>query len=307
MLGVFESRWGRALLLLLSVHFLVACATSSGRLEGEGWEKAQQEPSDILNQARTAQSLAKTNEALFYYATYLEHDPKNAEVLMQVGEIHLAKKNLDLAQVALDMSLESNPNLAKTHEVMGLLMMQRHEANVARAEFQKAVELDPHLWRAQNGLGMLADQDRKFDQAEAAYRAALAANPKNPLVMNNLSYSLYLKGGFEAALEAANAALSFDAKYEPAILNRGLYLLRLGRHDEALADLKLVQSDADAYSNLGYFLMQDGDWVGARAYFEKAIAVSPHYHELAQENLKVLSRLEDAAVRRDALGAQSTH
>lgn len=291
------SRVGRMILkgLAFLFIFLLGCATQpgSGGIEGTPWEKAQKNPSELLQQAKASQSLGKTNEALFYFASYLEHDPQNAEVLAAVGEIHLAKKNLDLAQVALDMSLASDPKLAKSHELKGLLMMQRNEYASAREHFGKAVDLDPKLWRALNGLGMIADREGRFDAADKAYFAAMLAGPKNPQIMNNLSYSRYLRGDFSGALEEVDQVLRLTPKYESAVLNRGLYLLRLGREDEAFSDLKLVLSDADAYNNLGFLLMQDGQLEKARRYFEKAISHSPHYHDLANKNLQNLSRLED--------------
>jgi Tfp pilus assembly protein PilF len=68
----------------------------------------------------------------------------------------------------------------------------------------------------------------------------------------------------------------------------------LGREEEAFADLKLVLSEADAYNNLGFLLMRDGQLDKARSYFEKAIAHSPHYHDLANKNLQNLARLEES-------------
>ena len=275
---------------------LLGCASQSGSggIEGTPWEKAQKNPSELLQQAKASQSLGKTNEALFYYASYLEHDPQNAEVLAAVGEIHLAKKNLDLAQVALDMSLAADPHWAKSHELEGLLMIQRNDYAAARTHFEKAVDLDPKLWRAFNGLGLIADREGRFDAADKAYIAAMNVSPKNPQIMNNLGYSRYLRGDYSGALREVDQVLRVAPKYESAVLNRGLYLLRLGREDEAFADLKLVLSDADAYNNLGFLLMRDGQLEKARGYFQKAIAHSPHYHDLANKNLQNLARLEES-------------
>ena len=272
------------------------CASQQGSEESAvgPWEKAQKDPATLLQQAKASQGLGKANEALFYYASYLEQDPQNAEVLAAVGEIHLAKKNLDLAQVALDMSLSADPKLAKAHELEGLLMLQRNEYGLARGHFEKAVECDPKLWRSLNGLGMIADRERRFDAADQAYRLAISASPNNPQVMNNWGYSRYLRGDVPGALLDVDQVLRVAPKYESAILNRGLYLLRLGREEEAFADLKLVLSDADAYNNLGFLLMRDGELERARIYFEKAIAHSPQYHDLANKNLQNLARLEDA-------------
>jgi len=285
-------RIGLALVFL----FLFGCTGKSelGEIEGTPWERAQKDPEELLHQAKSSQGLGKINEALFYYASYLEHDPQNAEVLAAVGEIHLAKKNLDLAQVALDMSLSADPKLAKAHELEGLLMIQRNEYSAAREHFEKAVELDPHLWRSFNGLGMVADREGRFDAAEKAFFAAMKISPKNVQIMNNLSYSHYLRGNYLAALDEVDQALRVAPQYEPAVLNRGLYLLRLGREDEAFADLKLVLSDADAYNNIGFLMMRDGHLEKARGYFEKAISHAPHYHDLANKNLQNLSRLENA-------------
>jgi Tfp pilus assembly protein PilF len=47
-------------------------------------------------------------------------------------------------------------------------------------------------------------------------------------------------------------------------------------------------SEADAYNDLGYIHMQQGNVDAAYELFEKAIAVSPSFHVKANENLRRL-------------------
>lgn len=286
---------GLLIKLLFGAPLILASCTTNITEEQKGpeaWEKIQKHPEELLSQAKSSQALGNTNEALFYFASYLDHDSKNAEVLASVGEIHLEKKNLDLAQVALEMSIASNPNLSRASEGMGRVMMQRGEIDAAKRFFEKAVQLDPSLWRAHNALGLIADRQRRPDMAERSYQAAISANPKNTQVLNNLSYSRFLAGRFESAIETVDRALSINPRLESAILNRALYLVKLNRHDEALESLKTILNEPDAYNNLGFFLMQEGEWTRAREDFEKAIALSPSYHDLAHQNLEKLSWLE---------------
>ncbi len=285
---------------------LSGCSTTSPGPEGTGdtlaaFEKSDLEPEEILGRADSFRGLGKTNDALFYYAAYLEHDPKDPKVLNAIGGIHLEKGNLDLAQVALEMSLEADPESASTLEALGLVLFQRGDHDRAKPLLETAAGKDRERWRSENALGLMADRASRHDEAVLHFREALKTVPSNERVANNLAYSLYLKGDVRGALMETDRILERNTKYEPAIMNRGLYLLKLGRAEEALAAFRTVVSESDAWNNLGYFSMQLGDFERARGCFQRAIALSTHYHDLAHRNLDLLDRKESSNERQDAL------
>ena len=293
------SSLARLLLLCITVVSVGCASHRSGRdqddrdISGTESDQGKLEPEDIMVRAQTAQRLGKADEALYHYVSLLEVQPKNADALIAIGEIHLDKGNPQLANVAFLMAIDSDLGSSRAYEGNGLAAYAMHEDALARTAFENALKRDPTRWRALNGLGLLADRSGHHQEAIGYFQRALTQNPKNPQVLNNLGYSRYLVHDYSGALKEADAALRIKPSYSPAIYNRALYLARMGRVDEAIEAFRGLTSEADAYNNLGYVFMKEGDLALARDYLEKAVQLSPTYHRLANENLRQLDRLID--------------
>jgi len=247
----------------------------------------------ILARAEGFRKVGKSNEALFYYVTYLEREPRHPAALAAVGHIHLEKKNLDLARTALEMSLEKDPENAQVLESLGVIALRQKDHNTAEAQLGKARLLNPKAPRTLTSLGLLEDQRGNHAKAQALYQEALESDPKNPGIRNNLAYSQYLGGAFGIALKTADETLQLVPNHEGTRMNRSLFLMKLGRADEAMTNFRQFLSEADASNNLGYLYLQQGDLSTARHYLELAIQASPSYHDLAHQNLRKLTQLED--------------
>ncbi len=266
-------------------------------ISGTEAERGRLEPEAIMVRAQTAMRLGKTDEALYHYVSLLEVQPKNVQALIAIGEIHLEKGNPKLANVAFLMAIDSDPSSASAYEGSGLATFASHEDAIAQSAFENALKRDPSRWRSLNGLGLLADRAGQHAKALGYFQKALLKSPNNPQILNNLGYCKYLSHDYPGALKAADAALAITPSYTPAVYNRALYLARLGRLGEAIDAFRGLTSEADAYNNLGYVFMKEGDLALAREYLEKAIQLSPTYHRLANENLRQIDRLVDRQVR----------
>lgn len=254
----------------------------------------------ILARAEGFQKMGKANEALFYYVTYLEKEPQNPGVLAAVGQIHLGKKNLDLARTALEMSLQGAPDNAATLESLGVIALRQKDWAAASTHLENALRLNPKAPRTLTSLGLLADQQGDHTKAQAFYREAIAIEPKSPGIRNNLAYSYYLKSDYAQALKTAEEGLQLAPNHEGLMMNRSLFLMKLDCPEQALANFRQFLSEPDAFNNMGYLYLQAGNYTTARHYLELAVQASPSYHELAHQNLKKLAHLEDRQLNADA-------
>lgn len=261
----------------------------------------------ILARAEGFQKIGKANEALFYYVTYLEREPQNPAALAAVGQIHLEKKNLDLARTALEMSLQGAPENAASLESLGVIALKQKDWAAANAHLQKALRLNPRASRTLTSLGLLADQKGDHARAQAFYQEALSIDPKSPGIRNNLAYSYYLMSDYAQALRTADEGLKLVPGHEGLRMNRSLFLMKLDRPEQALANFRQFLSEPDAFNNMGYLYLQAGNYSTARHYLELAVQASPSYHELAHQNLKKLSHLEDRQLNADASIAMADH
>lgn len=90
------------------------------------------------------------------------------------------------------------------------------------------------------------------------------------------------------ALVRADAALAANPKDAPLRFLRGVLLMELGRHDQALDAFAAMTQEypdlAEPYNNLGVLRSMRGEYDQARLAFEAAVRSSPH-SAIAQENL----------------------
>ena len=254
-------------------------------------EAAQGSPADVpplLSRAEGLLKRGKTDEALFYFVKVLNIEPQNPQALLGVGAIHRNKGNHDLAELAYEMVLKQQPKNAEALEGMGLSRLAEHSNREAEKYLTAAVKADPQRWHAHNALGLLASGSGQYGQAISHYEQALRAQPGNAECLNNLGYAKYEARDWTGAMRAYDAALAIDPGYESAWMNKALLLARQGDDQAALAAFRRVMTEADAYNDLGYIHMTEGDVDGAYELFEKAIAASPTFHGKANENLRRL-------------------
>lgn len=251
------------------------------------------DPSQLISRAQAANALGKTDVALFYFVKALEIKPNDVIALLAVGKIHRARSNLDLAEMAYRLVLKDKPGHIEALEGLGLTLLERHSYREAESFLEAAIKSEPRRWEAHNGLGLIAIEDERFPQAIGHYEDALRSHPQDAQLLTNLGYARFQNKDWQGALSACDAALRLDSRYESAWLNRGLVLARMGRDKEALASLQHVMDEADAYNDLGYIHMAEGDIDAAYALFEKAMKTSPTFHKKAYENMQKLKTMND--------------
>ena len=250
-------------------------------------------PAEVPPLVARAESLlkrGKDDEALFYFVKALSIEPRNIQGLLGVGSIHRAKGNTDLAELAYGMVLKQQPRNAGALEGMGLSHLASNSRRAAETYLSDAVKVDPKRWQAHNALGLLASESGQFGQAIGHYEQALRVQPRNAECLNNLGFAKFESRDWMGALRAYDAALAIDPGYESAWMNKALLLARQGDDQAALVAFRRVMSEADAYNDLGYIHMQQGDVDAAYEFFEKAIAVSPSFHIEANQNLHRLKQ-----------------
>ena len=248
-------------------------------------------PADVpplLTRAEGLLKRGKTDEALFYFVKVLSIEPQNPQALLGVGAIHRNKGNHDLAELAYGMVLKQQPRNAEALEGMGLIRLASNSRREAENYLSAAVKADPRRWQAHNALGLLASESGQYVQAISHYEQALLVQPRNAECLNNLGFAKFESRDWMGALRAYDAALTIDPRFESAWMNKALLLARQGDDQAALAAFRRVMSEADAYNDLGYIHMTEGDVDGAYELFEKAIAASPTFHVKANENLRRL-------------------
>lgn len=232
----------------------------------------------------------------------LEIDPKDSQALITLGQIQMENKDTDKAIESFRAALEGAPDnaeglvfLALAYEASGQVKFA--DAQFARAldqvgylrpvvdqyrgflirngEFDRSVEvLNRYLRANPNDTDALMQRAEsaiaqgEFSQAEASARQLIAGGAGSARAESILAQSLFSQQRFSDALPVAEEILKDNPDDKGNKILRASILQRLGRADEAIAELedKISAGDAKAvdYALLGDLLIGKREYASAR-------------------------------------------
>lgn len=199
----------------------------------------------------------------------LAAEPSNSNALFVKAKLALARENGAAAVEAASAALDSRPNWAQAHFVLGQALVMTDNTSGARAEVARAVELDPNLLDARRVLAGLHASLGEHEYAVEQGRILLSARPDD----------------VDARLLVAQS------------------LARLGRTDEALAEVPNSGNSAKVNFAQGRLLLAQGKIQQSRAALLQADEQSPHHPEILRLLLNIdaqLDKLDDSAARIEA-------
>jgi Flp pilus assembly protein TadD len=232
--------------------------------------------------------LSKKNLYLAYvqYEKSLQMNPHNLRVeYKKCLALLLGGKN-DEAIQQFQIVIDKNPNYALAYEGIGRAYFQKGEYSESEKKFLRAVILDPRLWKSYNYLGYIHDYRKDYKAAIHEYKLALQIKPEEGFIHNNLGVSYSLAGNYKKAVAAFDKAIELNYRENKVYNNMALALANLDRYEEALDAFAKVGGEAQAYNNMGCIYLSRGMFEEAVISFEKAIELEPSYYAKASDNLK---------------------
>jgi Flp pilus assembly protein TadD len=236
------------------------------------------------------------DKALYHYIQALDLDDKDVATLLNIASIHDHRDNQNLAGLAYQRALQIDRDNTQALTGVGLILMERRELATAKNVLTRSLEIDGAQWKVHNALGIIEDLEEHHQVAVDHYLAALELRPESPLVMNNLGYSYYLADNWPAAREMYKKAIAVDNGYKRAWQNLGLLHLREGSYRSALDAFSHTMESPQAYNDLGYLSMLEGNYALSEQLLEQAIDRSPSYYQRAHENRERVKELQRSTV-----------
>lgn len=296
----FRNTWVIAMGLLL----LQGCASSSAvqnpqsdvsELGGENLDLlfATEFPvaskGEALLNAKKAYREGEIDKTQLYLVRALQFDPSDADILSQIGILHVQQGNGLLAARAFTLALQEDPAHTASLEGMGLLYFKAANDQKAKDYLERAIAASSDLWRSYNALGVLADRERDFDTARSYYDRALEIQPNADDILINRGYSRYLNKEYEAAARDL-FAVAERSDNDKAWRNLALVYAAQGWYDDALETFLRIDDEPDAYNATGAIAMENGDIDEAYHYLSEAVRLSPTYYAQAEKNLAQLRK-----------------
>ncbi|WP_338868241.1 tetratricopeptide repeat protein [Myxococcus stipitatus] len=199
---------------------------------------------------RIEDALDKLSEAEGHYKRAIAADANLVEANLYLGRFYLRQRRNAEARTQLEQAAAKAPEHAGVRSGLGELALAENNALLGQQEFERAVQLDPNLADAHLGLSRVA----------------------------------LLAGDLEKAQTEANRALELDPHLlKDGRLQRGIVLWRLGKLEEAVAELEKAKGEDPRSTTipitLGAVLLERGDLPGAESNLGLALSNEPSNHE----------------------------
>jgi Tfp pilus assembly protein PilF len=175
-------------------------------------------------------------------------------------------------------STQASPRDARSWKALGVAYAAQGSYELAEPGFHRACELDPKLEDACYYYGRALYALNRFEPSLQVLARAAGLQPKSWQIHLGIAQTLEALVRPQEAGKEFTTALSLAENRDPKPgVAYGLFLLRQGRMDEAIAPLEEVlkrfPASAEAHIHLGRALMEQGKVTDAIPHFEKAVAI----------------------------------
>ena len=248
-----------------------------GRLYDElGREGSRPDPQRRLLLGQVAEFLERNAEALEWYQGVPGGPQRWIARLRTASVLHKLERQAEAFKLLADLQSEAAaPEEARRDSY--LMEAGLHADTDPKAEMEAfarglaAFPDDPEILYAR---ALSWERRDDIPRAEADFRRILVADPNSVAALNALGYTLADRTTrYAEALELIDRARAAEPDNAAIIDSYGWVLYRLGRHEEALVELRrafTLQKDAEIAAHLGEVLWVLGRIDEARRYFNQA-------------------------------------
>ena len=161
-----------------------------------------------------------------------------SDTLMLIGEEMYKQKDLMGAIMNLDSCIMLNPMNDQCRYTRGKIAFDMKNFPLAEVLFKSVIALTERDAVSWNMLGLCFQELKHYDSAEVCFKNAVRINPEESKFFANWGKNEYLRGNLTHAENLYNTAVFLNPKYTPHLKNRAEVKAKMGKKEEALADLK---------------------------------------------------------------------
>jgi serine/threonine protein kinase/tetratricopeptide (TPR) repeat protein len=193
----------------------------------------------VLNKAgRTQEAEATMQQAIRlrpgYWPTY-----------ERLGVFYLEQRQYEKSVHSFQTGIAIAPSVAALHYNLGAVYFTEDRWREAGAEFEKSLAIRPNAL-AYSNLGTVRFFEGKYQEAADQFQHATKLQPNNAINWGNLGDALWQlpkeRAGalqaFQRAADLASEKLGLDASNDQLRQTYAIYLVKLGRKQEAVAEIK---------------------------------------------------------------------
>lgn len=196
------------------------------------------------------------------------------------GLSYLQEKNLELASVEFNRSIQTDSTNKLPYYGLGIISDYQGKLEDARKYYEQALDRDSNFSEAYNALGVVYFKQQKWKEAIKAFNKALAnklyTTPHIPLI--NLGDLYMAQKDYTKAIEAYRESTQY-ANLDFTIQKLGTALFEAGRIKEAISEFQegvtVAPQNASMRFSLAVAFLKDGNKKAALAEFKKVTDLDP--------------------------------
>lgn len=271
---------------LASLLVISACAENGDASKSKDLDPTSVVDATDLNDIML--TVADPNEAVEYFRTSLQKDPKRIEFRRGMAKSLIRAKRATEAVPVFEKLVEMKGSTDQDRIDLAEARIRTNDWKGAEAELNK-VPPNVETYQRYRLEAMIADSQKKWKKADSFYEiaAGLTTQPSN--VMNNWGYSKMARGDYKAAEKLFIEAITYDRKLFTAKNN--LVLARAAQKNYALPVIPMSEEEkAQLMYTSGLSAVKQGDTDIGRGLLQDAIDTHPRHFEEAVRSLESLNR-----------------
>ncbi|QOL27154.1 tetratricopeptide repeat protein [Thalassotalea sp. LPB0316] len=202
---------------------------------------------NLLNQ-KNYQQVISSADAL------LKQHPK-ADVLFHLKALALKNSgSLEAAVLSFQQCLELNPKQPEVLNNLGNTYKLLQQYDLAIANYEQALKVNPNFVEAKRNLVLAYQEDNQLIKALAIAEEILASNPQDVSALTSKANLLKALDRYQEAINVYQQVLTLNPRYVNALHNLGLTYKLLEDHQSALACFKQASQLAPQVAEIDFSL-----------------------------------------------------
>jgi tetratricopeptide (TPR) repeat protein len=211
-------------------------------------------------------------------------DPKDAAAFLSRADHRLAQGRYAVARDDYTSAIRLNPESAQAHLGRGKAHYISNDAKAAIVDLDQAIKLAPEYQQAFYFRGEAKFRIKDYDPAIEDFTQAVRLNPKSSLAFNARGCCFFAQQKWSEAEEDFGRSVELNPTASHIWQNRGLAREKLGKLDDALADM-VKGTDTAPRNPRTHFML--GEMLHRAERYEAAIKAYDQADTIEQRDNKV--------------------
>lgn len=230
---------------------------------------------NLLDLAAKAQQAGKLHEAESLLLEAQALDPAGFRGAFLLSVVLRLQGRIEDAAEAARKTIQLRPHAMEGHLQLGLCELAHGHFPQAAASFATAIKIKPDLAPLHHNYGLCLENMGDLKGAAEAFRASMRLSPQDVRSRISLGSLMLAEGTYDRALELAQMGVKLDPTSSDAQVFLAKCFSALRKDEEAEKAMRqaiaLNPNSPLAHSQLGFRLLQKGDFTGSEACFRRSI------------------------------------